>query len=425
MAARAALYSFSYGFGNWPHCNQCSGRPGSADGQETAFARTPKYNVESKKDKVRSNAYRRRLGWVPWVELLIGTYFAMTVYYAVDNENYITVPFLILFVVGYWYTGLMSLLQGRFAGLSLAGERETKPFPVGVWVVWEQPPSVDRNIFEYVLPMKKLAVLSSLLITLSIGTGIAFSLERQPNSDYRARRQALANKTKGGYVLLFAPPEAEGPNDLYGYRPDDNFFYLTGWTEPGAALLIAAAAEAQAGSPARPYTEILFLPNRNSSQEQWTGPKLGPDNPDAPRITGFDHVEPLDNLRNELLHLLAQRATVYTDVPAYGETSNSTAPLQWLKQANAFPVGISFQDVRPMLSSLRTFKDARRNRTHPQSDKCVHRCATGGDARNETWHDRTRNFSFSAIRVGKARMRASSVRPNCGSGSEFHGAALL
>ncbi|MGH9510913.1 MAG: cellulose synthase family protein [Terriglobales bacterium] len=101
-------------------------------GKQTAFTRTPKYNVESRKDKVRSSAYRRRLGWVPWAELLIGGYFAMTVYYAVENENYITVPFLILFVVGYWYTGLMSLLQGRFAGLSLAGERETKPFPVGV-----------------------------------------------------------------------------------------------------------------------------------------------------------------------------------------------------------------------------------------------------------------------------------------------------
>ncbi|HEV7217489.1 MAG: aminopeptidase P N-terminal domain-containing protein [Terriglobales bacterium] len=205
--------------------------------------------------------------------------------------------------------------------------------------------------------MKKLAVLSSLLITLSIGT-VAFPLERQPNSDYRARRQALSGKIKDGYVLLFAPPEAEGPNDLYGYRPYDNFFYLTGWTEPGAALLIAAADEAQAGSTARRYTEILFLPSRNPSQEQWTGPKLGPDNPDAPRVTGFDHVEALDNLRNELLHLLGQRPTVYTDVPGYGETPNSTAPLEWLKQANAFPVGISFQDVRPMLSSLRTFKDA-------------------------------------------------------------------
>jgi cellulose synthase/poly-beta-1,6-N-acetylglucosamine synthase-like glycosyltransferase len=101
-------------------------------GKQSEFTRTPKYHVESKKDKVRANNYRRGLGWVPWVELLIGCYFAITVYYAIDNENYITVPFLILFVLGYWYTGLMSLLQGRFAGISLSADTHTKPFPVGV-----------------------------------------------------------------------------------------------------------------------------------------------------------------------------------------------------------------------------------------------------------------------------------------------------
>jgi len=101
-------------------------------GQQSAFARTPKYRVESKADKVRANKYRKGLGWVPWIELLIGCYFALTVVYAVQNENYITIPFLILFVWGYWYTGLMSLLQGRFSGLELSAETHTKPFPVGV-----------------------------------------------------------------------------------------------------------------------------------------------------------------------------------------------------------------------------------------------------------------------------------------------------
>jgi hypothetical protein len=101
-------------------------------GRQTAFARTPKYRVETKQDKVGATKYRKRLGWVPWVELLIGTYFAMTVYYAVENENYITVPFLILFVFGYWCTGLMSLLQGRFAATSRRATTHTKPFPVGV-----------------------------------------------------------------------------------------------------------------------------------------------------------------------------------------------------------------------------------------------------------------------------------------------------
>jgi cellulose synthase/poly-beta-1,6-N-acetylglucosamine synthase-like glycosyltransferase len=101
-------------------------------GKESAFARTPKYRVVSKKDKVRGAKYRKRLGWVPWFELAIGTYFALTVYYAIQNENYVTVPFLLLFVVGYWYTGLMSLLQGRFSGVALSAESHTKPFPVGV-----------------------------------------------------------------------------------------------------------------------------------------------------------------------------------------------------------------------------------------------------------------------------------------------------
>jgi len=101
-------------------------------GKKSAFARTPKYRVISKKDKVGATKYRKRLGWVPWLELIIGGYFALTVYYAVDNENYITVPFLLLFVVGYWYTGLMSLLQGRFRRGGVSATTHTKPFPVGV-----------------------------------------------------------------------------------------------------------------------------------------------------------------------------------------------------------------------------------------------------------------------------------------------------
>jgi len=101
-------------------------------GKQTSFVRTPKYRVETKKDKVGATKYRKRLGWIPWIEIAIGCYFALTVYYAIDNENYFTVPFLLLFVVGYWCTGLMSLLQGRLAGLQVGQETHSKPFPVGV-----------------------------------------------------------------------------------------------------------------------------------------------------------------------------------------------------------------------------------------------------------------------------------------------------
>jgi hypothetical protein len=48
---------------------------------------------------------------MPYVEIALGLYFAATVYYSIQNENYFTAPFLILFVWGYLYTGFMSLGQ--------------------------------------------------------------------------------------------------------------------------------------------------------------------------------------------------------------------------------------------------------------------------------------------------------------------------
>ena len=100
-------------------------------GIKSAFARTPKYRVLAKGEKSQAKVYRKRLGIVPWIELAIGCYFTATVWYAISSENYFTVPFLLLFVLGYWYTGLLSLLQGRFERNSGASVHE-KPYPVGI-----------------------------------------------------------------------------------------------------------------------------------------------------------------------------------------------------------------------------------------------------------------------------------------------------
>jgi cellulose synthase/poly-beta-1,6-N-acetylglucosamine synthase-like glycosyltransferase len=86
-------------------------------GKKSEFARTPKYKIEGKGDSFVSKKYRNKAGWMPYAEILLGVYFALTIVYAVLNENYATVPFLLLFVWGYLYTGFMSLGQSYFAHL--------------------------------------------------------------------------------------------------------------------------------------------------------------------------------------------------------------------------------------------------------------------------------------------------------------------
>ncbi len=196
--------------------------------------------------------------------------------------------------------------------------------------------------------MRRALTFLFLLVSIS-----AVAIERQPSSDYHARREALAKKANAA-VLVFAGTEAAGQNDLYGFRQDNNFFYLTGWTEPGAAILVAPARPATDGREALPYTEILFLPAHNYTQERWTGPKLGAENPQAPQLTGVDHVEVLDRLRDELVRILpAPAATIYVNS---GDLSASS--MAWLTRTNAFPNYISTQDADPLIAELRVRKDA-------------------------------------------------------------------
>jgi cellulose synthase/poly-beta-1,6-N-acetylglucosamine synthase-like glycosyltransferase len=80
-------------------------------GIETSFKRTPKYKIESRKDTWATKQYLRRTGVMPLFELCLGLYFALLVSYAIANQNYPTIPFLMLFVVGFTYMGLMSIVH--------------------------------------------------------------------------------------------------------------------------------------------------------------------------------------------------------------------------------------------------------------------------------------------------------------------------
>ncbi len=61
--------------------------------------------------KVQSAAYRRRSGWLPYVELAIGSYFVFMTEFAIETYNFFAIPFLVLFVCGYYWAGFSTLYQ--------------------------------------------------------------------------------------------------------------------------------------------------------------------------------------------------------------------------------------------------------------------------------------------------------------------------
>src|ERR1017187_9215749 len=140
--------------------------------------------------------------------------------------------------------------------------------------------------------MKLLRLIALFLLATSTAMPSIRALEKQPASAYHARRVALAAKLHGGIAILFA---AEEPLlDLTPYRQDEDFYYLTGFAEPGAAIMIVG--DQQGTATAGAYKEILFLPTRDLRMEKYTGAKLGSASPGVAKTTGFDAVEQLTDL---------------------------------------------------------------------------------------------------------------------------------
>jgi len=84
-------------------------------GRQSEFARTPKYGIEQRTDEWVGKKYHQSVGIQPVVELALGLYFTGTVFYALAHAIYPPIPFLMLFQIGFLYTGLLSILQ-QFTG---------------------------------------------------------------------------------------------------------------------------------------------------------------------------------------------------------------------------------------------------------------------------------------------------------------------
>ena len=132
-ASVIAFYAFSQvvGYRDWPRrvlmvpmmlavgiglaVNQCKAVVEALIGHETPFVRTPKYNQGAGTDRQAwlAKAYRGVRDMVPWIELAFALYYSVTVIYALVNGLYGTLPFLLLFLVGFWYVAVLSLFHGR------------------------------------------------------------------------------------------------------------------------------------------------------------------------------------------------------------------------------------------------------------------------------------------------------------------------
>jgi Xaa-Pro aminopeptidase len=185
-------------------------------------------------------------------------------------------------------------------------------------------------------------------------TCAAQALEKEPANAYHARRVALSAELKGGVALLFA---AEEPVlDFMPYRQDSDFYYLTGWTEPGAALMVVGTSN-EVGHE-HPYREILFLPTRNLRTETYTGPKMDAASPGVVEATGVDTVEPMTQLPEDLNKLVASDRAVASSVWIQPDSKQAKAVVEF----NAATLGLASapaaHDVTSLTMPLRQVKDA-------------------------------------------------------------------
>ena len=195
--------------------------------------------------------------------------------------------------------------------------------------------------------------ISMVLLSLVFAATFASGLEKQSFDTYHARRVALADKLQGGVAVLFA---AEQPVvDFMPYRQDEDFYYLTGWNEPGAALMIVG--NATTAGQARTYREVLFLPTRNMRMEKYTGIKLDAANPNAARLTGFTEVLPMTEMPPQLNKLIVDDRSVATRIWTQPSAPAGKSLVEWTSETLGSDTVPAARDITSLTMQLRLIKD--------------------------------------------------------------------
>ena len=118
---------------------------------------------------------------------------------------------------------------------------------------------------------------------------------------YRGRRQRLAEQMGRGVAVISTAPERLRNRDAhYPYRFDSYFYYLTGFPEPEAVLVLVAGDVVKS---------LLFCRDRNEEREIWDGFRYGPEG--AARAFGIDEAHSISKLDQMVPPLLADQAALF------------------------------------------------------------------------------------------------------------------
>jgi Xaa-Pro aminopeptidase len=191
--------------------------------------------------------------------------------------------------------------------------------------------------------------------------------EREPNSIYAQRRAKLAAQVDGP-ILLLGYTGREEESQSYVFAQEENFYYLTGHNEEGAALLLLPGGKTWVPKPETREKmksstidgglapEILFLPAKDRRKEVWNGVRMSPEDPDIKPKTGFGTVLPYSELRAIVEVLALEFPTVYTILPYQHELGgypHEKEVVDWLKQAVPQE---NVKDIRSNITDLRVIK---------------------------------------------------------------------
>jgi Xaa-Pro aminopeptidase len=168
---------------------------------------------------------------------------------------------------------------------------------------------------------------------------------------YARRRKALLAQMQSGIAVVpTAPQRVRNRDSEYPYRFDSYFYYLCGFPEPEAVLVLIAGAAPQS---------LLFCREKKPERETWDGFRYGPDA--AREAFGVDAAFPIDQLDEKLPALIGDQPALYY---APGMDADWDAHImRWLNQVRAQSrTGVQapqrIHDVRALLDEMRLIKDA-------------------------------------------------------------------